>query len=41
VGVGSININDALSYSVTGPVIRSLGIKKDIRFAKSETYASY
>jgi NADH:ubiquinone oxidoreductase subunit D len=41
VGVGSININDAISYSVSGPIIRSMGIKKDIRFYKSETYASY
>ena len=41
VGIGSINLNDAVSYAVTGPVIRSLGIKKDIRFYKSETYASY
>jgi NADH-quinone oxidoreductase subunit D len=41
VGVGSINFNDAISYSVSGPVIRSIGIKKDIRLLKSETYASY
>lgn len=41
VGVGSLNINDAISYSASGPVIRSVGIKKDIRFYRSETYASY
>lgn len=40
-GVGSLNINDAISYAVTGPVIRSIGIRKDMRFLKSETYASY
>jgi len=28
-------------YAVSGPVIRSTGIKKDLRFYKSETYASY
>lgn len=41
VGVGSININDVISYSTSGPVVRSVGIKKDIRLYKSETYASY
>ena len=41
VGVGSININDAVAYAVSGPTIRSTGIKKDMRFYKSETYASY
>jgi len=41
VGVGSLNINDAISYGATGPVIRSVGIKKDMRFLKSETYAHY
>lgn len=40
-GVGSINLTDALSYSVSGPVVRSVGIRKDIRFSKNETYASY
>ena len=41
VGVGSVNINDVISYGVSGPVVRSVGIKKDIRLYKSETYASY
>ena len=41
VGVGSININDLISYSVSGPVVRSVGLKKDIRLYKSETYGSY
>ena len=40
-GVGSVNFNDSISYGVSGPVIRSVGFKKDIRFYKSETYASY
>lgn len=41
VGVGSLNLNDAVSYGVTGPVLRSVGIKKDLRFLRSETYAHY
>ena len=41
VGVGSLNLNDAISYGVTGPVVRSVGVKKDIRFLKSETYGHY
>jgi NADH:ubiquinone oxidoreductase subunit D len=36
-----LNITDAYSYGVTGPVLRSAGIKKDIRFLKSETYSHY
>jgi len=28
-------------YSSSGPIVRSIGIKKDIRFYRSETYASY
>lgn len=41
VGVGSININDSISYAASGPVVRSIGLRKDIRFYRSETYASY
>jgi len=41
VGVGSVNINDVISYGASGPVVRSVGLKKDIRLYKSETYASY
>ena len=41
VGVGSINIYDAISYSASGPIVRSVGIQKDMRLYKSETYASY
>jgi NADH:ubiquinone oxidoreductase subunit D len=41
VSVGSLNFNDVVSYGVTGPVARSVGIKKDIRFSKSETYSHY
>jgi NADH:ubiquinone oxidoreductase subunit D len=41
VSVGSINSTDVLSYGLTGPVAKSVGVKKDIRFLKSETYAHY
>ena len=41
VGVGSVNFNDVISYGISGPVVRSVGVKKDMRFYKSETYASY
>jgi NADH:ubiquinone oxidoreductase subunit D len=39
--VGSINVNDVISYAVSGPTVRSVGVKKDIRLYNSETYASY
>jgi hypothetical protein len=35
VNVGVINLNDAISYSASGPIVRSVGIKKDIRFNDS------
>ena len=41
VNIGGIDTNDAISYGASGPVIRSVGIRKDMRFLKSETYASY
>ena len=41
VGVGSINMTDVLSGGLTGPVAKSVGIKKDIRFLRSETYSHY
>lgn len=41
VNIGSLNMTDAYSFGVTGPVIRSVGVKKDIRFLKSETYSHY
>lgn len=34
-------MSDAYSFGVTGPIVRSVGIKKDIRFLKSETYSYY
>lgn len=41
VNIGSVNGTDVSSYGLTGPVARAAGIKKDLRFLKSETYAHY
>ena len=41
VGVGALNMHDAVNNGVTGPVLRSTGVKKDIRFLKAETYSYY
>ena len=41
VGIGTINLLDSVTYAASGPVIRSAGIRKDMRFLRSETYASY
>lgn len=41
VNIGSLNLTDAYSFGITGPVLRSVGIKKDIRFLRSETYSHY
>lgn len=32
---------DAYSYAASGPIIRSVGLKKDLRFLRSETYSHY
>lgn len=41
VNIGSLTYSDAYSYGCTGPIARSAGVKKDIRFLKSETYSHY
>ena len=41
VNVGCLNLTDAISYGVSGPIARSVGIKKDMRFLKSESYSHY
>lgn len=41
VNIGSLNFNDVYNFGATGPIARSAGIKKDIRFLKSETYSHY
>jgi len=41
VNIGSINFNDAISYGASGPISKSLGLKKDLRISKEDTYAFY
>lgn len=41
VNIGAINLNDAVSNGATGPVLRGTGVRKDIRFSKSDTYSYY
>jgi NADH-quinone oxidoreductase subunit D len=41
VNIGSLTFNDSLSYSLSGPVVRSIGVRKDLRLSINETYASY
>lgn len=41
VGVGAVNFNDTISSGLTGPVARGAGVKKDLRFSKSEVYSHY
>ena len=41
VSVGAVNSTDVATYGLTGPVAKSAGVKKDLRFLKSETYAHY
>ncbi len=41
VNIGTLSLTDAYTYGLTGPVVRSIGIRKDIRFLKSETYSHY
>jgi NADH:ubiquinone oxidoreductase subunit D len=39
--VGSYSVSDALDYGLTGVMLRSVGIKRDIRLDVNETYANY
>jgi len=41
VSVGSLNFNDVVNYSISGPIIRSVGIRKDLRLYRSESYSYY
>lgn len=41
VNIGALNLADAFTFGVTGPIVRSVGIKQDLRFLKEETYANY
>lgn len=41
VNIGTINYQTCLDYGLTGVMSRSVGIKRDIRKSKLETYANY
>lgn len=41
VNIGLLNYNDVISYGASGPISKSLGIKKDLRLNKENTYAFY
>ena len=41
VNIGNLNLIDSFNYGISGPIIRSIGVKKDLRFNKSETYSFY
>jgi len=41
VNIGTLSYEDAISGGTTGPVARSAGIKKDIRFSKTDSYGYY
>lgn len=39
--VGSYSMQDAIDYGLTGVMLRSTGVKRDIRLDVNETYANY
>jgi NADH:ubiquinone oxidoreductase subunit D len=41
VNIGTLSYEDAISGGKPGPVARSAGIKKDIRFSKTDSYGYY
>lgn len=41
VNIGTLNNSTCLSLGLTGVLSRSVGIKRDLRLSKSETYANY
>lgn len=41
VNIGGINLNDALSNGVSGPLVRGAGLTRDLRLVYSETYSYY
>lgn len=41
VNIGSLNFGDVTGGGVSGPILRSVGIKRDLRFLKAETYSNY
>jgi NADH:ubiquinone oxidoreductase subunit D len=41
INIGTISIKNCLNYGLTGVLSRSVGIKRDLRLSKTETYANY
>lgn len=41
VNIGTLNYKSCLDYGLTGIMSRSVGIKRDVRLSKVETYANY
>ncbi len=41
VNIGIFNYQTCLDYGLTGVMSRSIGIKRDIRLSKLETYSNY
>ena len=41
VNIGTYNVETCINYGLTGVMARSVGIKRDIRLSKLETYANY
>ena len=39
--VGTYSTNDALEYGLTGVMLRSTGVRRDIRLDINQTYANY
>jgi NADH:ubiquinone oxidoreductase subunit D len=40
-GVGAYSTEDAIKFGLTGVMLRSVGVKRDIRLDTNETYANY
>jgi len=41
INIGVINLNDCQNYSLTGVLARSVGLKKDLRISKLNSYSNY
>lgn len=41
INIGTSSINDCINYSLTGIMSRAIGIKRDLRISKNETYGNY
>lgn len=41
VNIGALNWNDFINFGLSGPMARSIGIRKDLRFNSNTSYAAY